>query len=275
VCRAFNKKMNTQQGVRVGYISCVIGNPADDLHMTIVRRYDACDEDLILMQLDVERFKVSLPFSIKWGNFCQMGEVGTIPAYRVYFTHALWPVHLHDQYYKEAPGKAIWRKPKFHVTVDTPAKRAALEAMIRASADYRITDMSFKTRVEGGQQEVNGDTWTCASCGCRTNPIGRKTCSEPNCDQWRPIAAVERPGDWYCPCGKLNFAFRNLCMGCGQNNAPSAPSIPQFFEPPFAAAAAAPVQAPPKRGRRPRLALPKMWRHDIWQQRHVSPMQNS
>ncbi len=35
------------KGVQIGFVSCVIGDPADDLHLTLARRYDATEVELV------------------------------------------------------------------------------------------------------------------------------------------------------------------------------------------------------------------------------------
>jgi hypothetical protein len=232
------------KGVRIGFISCVVGDPAAGLHVTLARRYDATDIELVEMQIAVDRLiQPRLPLTVEWGNFCWMGEDGTIPAYRVHINDPI-VVDLYRTYYKEAPNKALWPQPEYHVTVDTPAKRTALETLIRSSGrTYPIRDVSFKTRVEGGAQEVDAEkgTWTCAVCGMG-NSTAIKTCARQGCDQWRPMssafAVTARQGDWLC-CGVHNFASRTECMKCGrsklqQQQQPS--SMPEYDAPPTAPA---------------------------------------
>lgn len=226
------------KGVRIGYISATIGNPEDDLHVTLARRYDADETDLINMQNCAEQIKRMLPLTISWGNYCTMGERGTFPAYRVYFVYHQKVVdELYTRFYKEAAGKAMWPRAKFHVTVDTPAKRNALEALIRSSPEnqFQIREVSFKTRVEGLVAEQGTPTWSCAICGLANLNIN-KTCGTEGCDQWAPHAAP-RAGDWSC-CGVNNFASRTSCMKCNRPRgnlseyevSPNAPSAPPAHE---------------------------------------------
>lgn len=213
------------EGVRIGYISATIGNPEDDLHLTLARCYDATEQELINMQhMTEEPLRSMLPLMISWGNYCTMGEKGTFPAYRVYFVHQKEPMRkLYSMFYKEAPGKALWPRATYHVTCDTPAKRAALETLIRASPNnqYRVCNVSFKTRVE----EAGAETWSCAVCGL-CNKIQNKLCDACECDRWAPHA---RAGDWSC-CGVNNFASRSTCMKCNRPREASAPTAPPEYE---------------------------------------------
>ena len=208
-----SKRQVTSAAIRIGFACFDLGN---DMHVTIGRRYDATEEELVEMQRFVDdHIKPCEPFRITFGNFCHMGERGTFPAYKVYFNDPI----IHEFYrgfYKEAPGKALYPKPKFHVTVDTPVKREMLENMMR-SCNYTmiLSNATFKTRVEGGDAEVTDSTWQCQVCR-NTNPISQKQCLSQGCDQWRPIGlAPSRPGDWTC-CGVNNYSSRTYCMVCKQ-----------------------------------------------------------
>jgi len=218
------------QPIRIGYVSFNLGN---DLHITVVRRYDATDNELIEMQKHVDHvLRPSGPYIIEFGNFCHMGENGTYPAYKVYF---IVPTQLnllesfHKKFYKEAPGKRLYYKPKFHITVDTPEKLEALETLIRSSyaenkATMTLYDLSFKTRVEGDTPQISDsgsdEGWRCSVCGI-LNGLDHKFCRGVNCDQWRPRELVklpvEKPGDWTCSsCNFNNFASRDQCKNCNR-----------------------------------------------------------
>lgn len=193
----------------------------EGLHVTIGRRYDATDHDISEMQDYVENIlKPQLPFIIHFGNYCHMGENNTIRAYRVYFED---PFNLikdfYLRFYKEAEGKALYPRPKFHITVDTPEKRRTIESLIRGDSTFHCQYLSLKTRVEGGEPDVDDKSWKCQTCG-NFNPLQQKECLSRGCDQWRPvevrdIAAGPRPGDWLC-CGYNNFAGRSACAKCGR-----------------------------------------------------------
>lgn len=236
------------KGVRIGFVSCVIGDPADGLHLTLARRYDATEVELVAMQSNVDQIiRPRFPLRVEWGNFCSMGEAGTFPAYRVHVTDPV-VIDFYKTYYKEAPGKAMWPQPEYHVTVDTPAKRAALEALIRSSTKYEIRSVTFKTRVEGGVEEealpasaAEARQWHCAVCGCY-NDMSHRACKTEGCDQWRPKPAAvappqQRVGDWQC-CGMSNFASRSQCMRCGGGKPGSfvspASSMKEYDAPPSA-----------------------------------------
>ncbi len=211
----------------------------EDLHLTICRRYDATDQELIEMKKYVEeKIKPAMPFVIRFGNFCRMGENGTFPAYKVYFDGHQGEIvkQFYETFYKDATGKALYPIPKFHITVDTPEKRATLENMIRETLQaplkrFLLKNVSFKTRIEGGISQVADGMWTCLVCDCN-NPLNQKECSTDGCDQWRPrdVAPEEeeqqpyekqqpypqyREGDWYC-CSVNNFAQRTRCMKCAK-----------------------------------------------------------
>lgn len=206
-----------------------------DLHLTVARRYDATEQELIDMQTCAEHdFTEYAPINIAFGNFCKMGEHGTIPAYRVSFDDPRvqrLAGNIYRRFYKEAPGKVLFPEADFHITVDTPEKRAALETVMRQQKQLRVSRIHFKTRIEGGEPEVTDTTWKCMICH-NINPMGQKTCLTPNCDQWKPKES--RPGDWMC-CGINNFASRTHCMKCGRPNSGSS----------SAAAAMGPYEIPP------------------------------
>lgn len=234
----------TSAAVRIGF-ACFDLGAGNDLHVTIGRRYGATDEELVEMQRFVDdRIKPCEPFVVTFGNFCQMGERGTFPAYRVYFEDRV-VLEFYRRFYKEAPGKALYPKPKFHVTVDTPQKREILENMMR-SCGYRmlLSNATFKTRVEGGDPEVTESTWQCQVCR-NVNPVSQKQCLSQGCDQWRPIglsaATPVRPGDWTC-CGVNNYASRSLCMVCNKPKLASIGSDQSPYDlPPPPSSASAPV----------------------------------
>jgi hypothetical protein len=195
----------------------------EGLHVTIGRRYDASDHDIFEMTDYIENIlKPQLPFIIHFGNYCHMGENNTIPAYRVYFED---PFNLikdfYLRFYKEADGKALYPRPKFHVTVDTPEKRRTIESLMRGDTTFHCQYLSLKSRVEA---DVDDKGWKCQTCG-NFNPLQQKECLSRGCDQWRPVGAsvvpwlnniaVEmKPGDWMC-CGYVNFGSRPNCAKCG------------------------------------------------------------
>ncbi len=224
------------QGVRIAFVALQIPSPDGiDLHITIARRYDVIDADIRAMQHDLERLiRPHLPIRVNYGNFCYLGEKNTFPAYKVEISDPLIQSLLqryHDQNYKEAPGKAMYPKLKFHVTVDTPEKRDFYEAQMRnGSGHVIIRDTLFRTTTKGVEQIVSNGQWKCADCGT-SNSMEQKECQSAHCDQWRPNVA--RPGDWNCQsCKYSNFASRPQCGKCGTNkqNAyeqpPSAPPAP-------------------------------------------------
>lgn len=198
---------------------------AEDLHVTIGRRYDATEAELLAMKTYVdEMLRPHLPFKITFGNFCYLGESNTIPVYRVYFEDPFNLVKdFYQQFYKEADGKPLYPKPKFHVTVDTPEKRRVIETLIRHSPTFELLKVSFKSRVEGGAVDVDDKSWKCQTCG-NFNPLSQKECLSRGCDQWRPVgisnsvdggSVAAKPGDWTC-CGYNNFASRATCAKCGR-----------------------------------------------------------
>lgn len=225
--------------IQIGFISFDL-ELGHDLHLTIARRYDAIPQELIDIQMCAEHhFAEYAPINIVFGNFCKMGEHGTFPAYRVSFEDPMVQRFAEDTYrrfYKEAPGKVLFPEPEFHITVDTPEKRAALETVMRQQKTMRISKLHFKTRVEGGEPEVTDSTWRCQVCH-NINPLSQKTCLTPNCDQWKPKdVSPPRPGDWMC-CGVNNFATRTHCMKCGSSSRGGGGAA--------ASAAAKPYEVPP------------------------------
>ncbi len=212
---------NPQRGVRIGFAAFEVSSDPE-IHISIGRRYDATEDELIEMQQFIDtKIKPYLPSSIIFGNFCHMGENGTFPAYRVSFTNGIlagtvdW---FYECFYKEAPGKALYPNPKFHVTVDTPAKREFIETMIRTRRVMQLTNVLFKTRIEGGNVEITDTTWRCQICE-KVNPLTQRNCLTAGCDQWRPLHdEKERYGDWICPygCGVNNFGSRTQCMKCNR-----------------------------------------------------------
>lgn len=223
----------------------------DDLHITIGRRYDATTAEIAEMGDYVESMlRPQLPFKITFGNFCHMGERNTIPAYRVYFEDPFNLVKdFYQRFYKEAEGKALYPKPKFHITVDTPEKRFIVETLIRQSPSFNLQQVSFKSRVEGGEVDITDKSWKCQTCG-NFNPLNQKECLSRGCDQWRPARVsgqndngVAKPGDWMC-CGYNNFASRTTCAKCGRppfqaigDKIAAHPSVEDIY--------AAPPSAPP------------------------------
>jgi hypothetical protein len=218
------------QKIRIGFVAFDLG--IADLHITIGRRYDATEQELIEMQRYVDQqIKPQMPFTITFGNFCYMGENGTFPAYRVYFVDPMQLISsFYTRFYKDGPNKALYPRPKFHITVDTPEKRAALEQVIRQHRYMKLTNVAFKTRIEGGITEVTQTTWKCQICG-NVNPLDQKQCLTANCDQWRPLGVApnansneekQRYDDWIC-CGVNNFASRSQCMRCGKPKQPLNP----------------------------------------------------
>jgi len=238
--------------IHIGYASFEIDK---DLHLSIGRRYNATLEELDQMKEFVERvIKKLMPFHITFGNFCHVGELNTIPAYRVYFNHHVETNILREFYnmfYQEAPNKAIYSVPEYHITVDTYEKRERLESIITQhrrncqnamsvaemyeKADfssrqapneinlyYPLNKVDFKHRVEGGAVEVTATAWKCPICKNR-NPLREKACLGDDCDQWRPLSIVDNPSlannsnsysnDWMC-CGYKNFGNRDRCAKC-------------------------------------------------------------
>ena len=236
--------------INIGFAAFEI---AEDLHVTIGRRYDATESELLKMKNYVdELLRPQLPFKITFGNFCYLGERNMIPVYRVYFED---PFNLikdfYQQFYKEAEGKALYPKPKFHVTVDTPEKRRVIETLIWHSPTFELTKLSFKSRVEGGEVDVTDKSWKCQTCG-NFNPLNQKECLSRGCDQWRPHAIAEsvdsglsKAGDWMC-CGYKNFASRKTCAKCDRPQAALANVFVEeaYVLPPSAPAASVmPIQA--------------------------------
>lgn len=216
------------QGVQIGLIQLDLEH---DLHCTIARRYNATPEELVAMKAEVDNFKTpNGTITIRFGNFCHMGENGTFPAYRVYLEPANYFTYYHDVFYKEAPGKAMYPKPKYHVTVDTPEKRAFWEHTIAThgkSITVSASRLSFKTNVAGSTLTV-----------CENTSLSEKKCSNAQCDQWRPIE--QRPGDWTC-CNQVNFANKTHCFKC---NRPRAPQPFDYEAPPTAPPVAASFKRP-------------------------------
>lgn len=203
------KKM---EQIRIGFVAFDLGFA--DLHVTIGRRYDATEQELIEMQRYVdEHIMPQMPFTITFGNFCFMGESETIPAYRVYFVDPMQIIStFYGKFYKDGPHKALYPRPKFHITVDSLDKRSALEQVIRQQKFMKLTNVAFRTHIEGGITEVTQNAWRCQMC--RTvNPLDQKQCLKRNCDQWRPL--IVKADDWMC-CGVNNFASRSQCMKCGK-----------------------------------------------------------
>lgn len=205
--------------VRVGFVSGTIGDPSLGLHVTLVRRYDATEEELVAMQRDTEQIK-QMHLIIQWGNFCTMGADPSRPieAYRVYFPdpHQRNALEIfHKRHYAEQPGKAMWPKPKYHVSVKTPAQRSELEHLIRTNPNgFQLTNVAFATHVDALAPLAPGaETWLCPIC-YNSNPERARQCTTPGCDQWKPFST--REGDWMC-CGVNNFASRQMCMKCGKN----------------------------------------------------------
>ena len=119
------------KGVHIG---CIVLELARDLHVTIARRWDASPEELVAMKTVVDSLRENnAVVRCKFGNFCQMGENGSYPAYRVYLSdgagHQQPLIEIHDRFYKEAPGKAMYPKAKFHVTVDIGFRNVAVSDM--------------------------------------------------------------------------------------------------------------------------------------------------
>jgi hypothetical protein len=219
-------------GVRIAFAALELVAPKDvDLHITIARRYDVTEADIRAMQHDLERLiRPHLPIQVTFGNFCHLGEHGTFPAYKVSIENIAVQTILqqyHTQYYKEAPGKALYPKLKFHVTVDTPEKRDFLEGLMRAGErGVLIHDTLFRTMTKGAEPVFTREgKWVCPDCDTQ-NPLDQKECGSPYCDQWRPKAAVPpspvppREGDWACTkCTYPNFASRAVCAKCAQPKA--------------------------------------------------------
>ncbi len=243
------KTKNMQEGpVRIVFAALQIPSPPEiDLHITIARRYDAIDADIRAMQHDLERLiRPHLPVGIEFGNFCFLGEKGTFPAYKVKVADPAIQSLLqryHDKYYKEAPGKAMYPKLKFHVTVDTPEKRAFYENMMRShERSFFVHDTLFRTTTKGAEPMIADGKWTCPDCKTQ-NPMDQKECGSAHCDQWRPKPAfVKRDGDWQCiKCGVENFAGRAACMKCGFMKVDQLARAAQYEMPP-AAPSAPPAQ---------------------------------
>ena len=177
------------QKIRIGFATFDLG--LADLHITIGRRYDATEQELIDMQQYVdEQIKPQMPFKITFGNFCYMGENGTFPAYRVYFVDPMQPISsFYIKFYKDGPNKALYPKPKFHITVDSPEKRAALEQVIRQQKFMKLTNVAFKTHIEDRAVE---------------------TCGKPS---FPSLFALK--GDWWCPrCNFKIFKNKDRCFKC-------------------------------------------------------------
>lgn len=228
--------MEIPNTVKIGFVAFDLGS---DLHLTIGRRFDATDLELVAMQNFVDgKIRPRLPLTIHFGNFCHMGETGNFPAYKVYFVNpeedSLVKEFYHT-YYKEGPNKALYPWPKFHVTCDTAAKREALEAIIRNNKIFKLHKIDFKSRVEGATIQVAGQQWICPMCAT-FNSLEMKVCRGEGCDQWRSkelarmvnnfesvgnaretiITEPEmRTGDWTCQvCRFQNFASRTECKNC-------------------------------------------------------------
>lgn len=73
------------KGVHIGMIQLELGQ---NLHCTLVRRYDASPEDLVAMQQEVEKFRNSeTNVLVYFGNFCHMGEngcVNSVVSFKIY-----------------------------------------------------------------------------------------------------------------------------------------------------------------------------------------------
>lgn len=216
------------QGVRIAFSALVI---TSELHVTIAHRFDVTEADVRSMQHDLERLiRPHLPIQLKFGNFCKLGENGTIPAYKVYIQDSAVSnliERYHAQYYKEQPGKCLYPKIKLHVTVDTPEKRNAFESMIREGRPLMVHDTLFRTR-STGSSEMTESYWKCPDCGTQ-NDIAQKECQFAHCSQWKPKPV--REGDWNCPqCKYSNFASRGSCAKCNYSKNPY--EVPPASAPP-------------------------------------------
>ena len=201
----------------IGFASFVL---SPNLHITIGRRYDATEQELVEMRNYVDGIiRPMLPMDVAFGNFCHMGENRTIPAYKVYIQNPLIQ-EFYARFYQDAPGKALYPKPHYHITVDTSEKRTEAEALIRQNRVCRITEVAFNVRVEGAESEVTDEGWKCVLC-LGQNLLQQKNCSTAGCDQWRPkqlMPALQplRNGDWMCPMCNFNiFATKERCFKCG------------------------------------------------------------
>jgi len=228
----------------------------DQLHVTLARRYDATAAEVTAMAKEVEKLKELLPFSIKFGNFCSMGEFRNIAAYKVRFIYDVQRQAVeafYRRFYKETPGNRIYNEPKFHVTINNnESKRKLLEDWMRANPDgvWKINDLNFNTvvdnRADRPREQKKPDFWPCLSNTClrygtpTRNPLEFSKCI--NCDSPRedfkkpadvyaeppsapPARAVakqpyqgKRP-DWMCPkCNFKVFGSKDQCGKCGSKN---------------------------------------------------------
>lgn len=203
-----------------------------DLHITIGRRYDATDAELAEMQQYVEtQIRPQLPFTIMFGNFCHMGANGAFPAYRVYFIDPMGIISgFYQKFYKEAPGKALYPRPKFHITVDTPEKTELVENMIRTNRFMKLTKVSFRERIETARHNAER-TISLADYLARSDRASTRTqqvdpiyeippplSSTPSAPSAVAVSRIQvfSNGDWWCPTCKFKiFASKSRCGKCG------------------------------------------------------------
>lgn len=225
---------------RVCFAALVIPTPPDvECHITIAVAKDVTEPETRMMQQDLERkIRPHLPIQVEICNYRLRGNDNTIPTYDVSFPDPA-VAHMLKQYYrtyyKGDASKRQYPHLEAHVTVDTPAKLAWIEEIIRGNQKgcIQIAETTFQVRNEGGEAVFNNETWKCNSCS-QLNLVTQKECGTPNCFQWRPQQAMpRRQGDWEC-CGVIVFGSKPNCLKCGRPkpdlmarnlDAPSAPSI--------------------------------------------------
>lgn len=242
---------------RVCFAALVIPSPLDvECHITIGVAKDVTEPETRMMQQDLERkIRPHLPIQVDICNYRLRGNDNTIPTYDVSFPDLAVDHMLksyYRTYYKGDPSKRQYPLLEPHVTVDTPAKLAWIEEIIRGhqkGCGIQVNDTTFQVRNEGGEAVFNNETWKCNSCS-RLNPVTQKECSTPGCSQWRPLQAmprrdgpsaplapsgdsiyevpppmnapVYRPNnskgrypDWRC-CGDMVFGSKANCWKCGR-----------------------------------------------------------
>lgn len=105
-----------RQEVRVAFAGLLVPDiPAGiDLHITIAMRYDINEAMSREMQHNLtELIRPHLPIRVNFGNFCLLGENGSIPAYEVEIPDPVIREILqryYARYYRPAPGKRLYPK---------------------------------------------------------------------------------------------------------------------------------------------------------------------
>lgn len=182
------------------------------LHVTIAFKAEASRAETDQMEFDLQRMIAPLmPFRLEIGNYCQMGQNNTIPAYKAKITdQTVWEAvkAFYKLHYRETPGKRCFPTLKLHITTKTANDLNVVENIIREGYGYvMIREAKVENRldepdIQYGHYEVPP-----------TAPPPQQQVVAPSSGS--QISYVYPNGDWWCAsCQFKVFGSKKQCGKC-------------------------------------------------------------